>query len=193
MPHEQSTEPTIFLIRHGEKPPKVGGKDQEGLSAQGKIRALELRMVFGKESAYDIGYIMAEEPHRESHLRPYDTMEPLAKELNLKVHDSVQRDQYDKVARKALSFKGPGNVLICWEHHALAGIAKAIGVQGYAAATGWTGEVEYPDSMFDLIWVVPPPYTEITEVRSEKVPVLDDSVQTNASGDVLPTLASEGN
>jgi hypothetical protein len=129
----------------------------------------------------------------DSHLRPYDTVEPLAKELNLKVHDSVQRDQYDKVARKALSFKGPGNVLICWEHHALAGIAKAIGVQGYAAATGWTGEVEYPDSMFDLNWVVPPSYTEITEVRSEKVPVLDDPVQTNASGDVLPTLASGGN
>ncbi|CAI6028353.1 unnamed protein product [Clonostachys chloroleuca] len=123
----------------------------------------------------------------DSRLRPVDTVKPLAKELNIKIHDSVQRDQYDKAARKALSFKGPGNVLICWEHHALAGIAKAIGIQGYAASTGWTGEIEYPDSRFDLIWVVPPPYTEITEVRSEKVPVLDNAVQTNACGDVLPT------
>jgi hypothetical protein len=101
------------------------------------------------------------------------------------------RDHYDKAARRALSFKGPGNVLICWEHQALAGIAKAIGVQEYTAATGWTGEVKYPDSRFDLVWVVPPPYTEITEVRSEKVSVLDDSVQTNASGDVLPTQAQK--
>jgi hypothetical protein len=72
---------------------------------------------------------------------------------------------------------------------ALVGIAKAIGVQGYAAATRWTGEVKYPGKRFDLIWVIPPPYTEITEVRSEKVPGLDDSVQTNASGDVIPPQA----
>jgi hypothetical protein len=125
----------------------------------------------------------------DSDQRPYDTVKPLSEELNLKVHHHVKRDDYDKAAKEALSFKGPGNLLLCWEHHALANIVTAIGVQGYAAATGWSGEVKYPGSMFDLIWVIPPPYTEITGVLSEKVPGLDDSVKTNAQGDVIPPSA----
>ncbi|KAF5017352.1 hypothetical protein F66182_10725 [Fusarium sp. NRRL 66182] len=188
MADKSSTEPIIFIIRHGEKPPKINGKDQDGLSAQGQLRANDLRTVFGKESGYDIQFIMAEHPHHEieGRQRPYDTVKPLADELGLKIHDKAGRDDYDKAAKEALSFKGPGNILLCWEHHALTGVTKAIGIKGYAAATGWTGEVVYPDSRFDLIWVVPPPYTEITEVRSEKVLGLDNSVHTNANGDVTP-------
>ncbi|KAF4454164.1 hypothetical protein F53441_3299 [Fusarium austroafricanum] len=193
MSYEPSTKPTIFMIRHGEKPPKIDGKDQDGLSAQGQLRANDLRTVFGKESRYDIGFIMAEHPHHEGRRRPYDTVKPLADELGFKIHDKVGRDDYDKAAKEALYFKGPGNVLLCWEHHSLEGIAKAIGIQGYAAATGWTGEVVYPGDRFDLIWVVPAPYTEITEIRSEKVPGLDDSVHTNANGDVPPPQAQEVN
>lgn len=125
----------------------------------------------------------------DSDQRPFDTVKPLSKELNLKIHHDVKRDHYDKAAKEALSFKGPGNLLLCWEHNALANIVNAIGVQGYAAATGWSGQVKYPGSMFDLIWVIPPPYTEITGVLSEKVPGLDDSVQTNAQGNVIPPSA----
>jgi hypothetical protein len=51
------TQPTLFLIRHGEKPAQG-----DGLSAQGQERADGLRKVFGKESSYNIAYIMAEEP-----------------------------------------------------------------------------------------------------------------------------------
>ncbi|EXK40796.1 hypothetical protein FOMG_07537 [Fusarium oxysporum f. sp. melonis 26406] len=122
--------------------------------------------------------------------RPYDTVKPLADALGLKVHKKIERDDYAGAASEALSFKGPGNVLLCWEHHSLEGIAKAIGIQGYAAATGWTGEVRYPGDRFDLIWVVPPPYTEITVVGSEQVPGLDDGVHVNANGDVSPPSAN---
>lgn len=52
------------MIRHGEKPPKVDGKDQEGLSAQGLDRAQGLRKVFSKDSGYDIQYILAEHPKK---------------------------------------------------------------------------------------------------------------------------------
>jgi hypothetical protein len=122
--------------------------------------------------------------------RPYDTVKPLADALGLKVHKKIERDDYAGAASEALSFEGPGNVLLCWEHHSLGGIAKAIGIQGYAAATGWTGEVKYPGDRFDLIWVVPPPYTEITVVGSEQVPGLDDGVHVNANGDVPPPSAN---
>jgi broad specificity phosphatase PhoE len=56
------TQPTLFLIRHGEKPALVNGKEPDGLSDQGQQRADGLRKVFGKESSYNIGHIMAEEP-----------------------------------------------------------------------------------------------------------------------------------
>lgn len=50
--------PTVYMIRHGEKPrdPK-----DHGLASDGIKRAQCLRHVFGQESEYNIGYIMA--PH----------------------------------------------------------------------------------------------------------------------------------
>jgi hypothetical protein len=50
--------PTVYLIRHGEKPSDGGN----GLSAQGVQRAQCLRSVFEKGSIYNIGYIMAQTP-----------------------------------------------------------------------------------------------------------------------------------
>jgi hypothetical protein len=49
--------PTVYLIRHGEKP-----SSGNGLNAQGEERAQCLRTVFGASSGYDIQYIMAETP-----------------------------------------------------------------------------------------------------------------------------------
>lgn len=49
---------TVYLIRHGEKP----SNGSTGLSAEGEQRAQCLRTVFGAQSSYDIGYIMAQTP-----------------------------------------------------------------------------------------------------------------------------------
>lgn len=50
------------MIRHGEKPPKkADGEDEVGLSAQGLDRAQGLCDVFGKDSGYDIQYIMVQD------------------------------------------------------------------------------------------------------------------------------------
>lgn len=62
--HQKSDEPIIYLIRHGEKPPKIDGKDQDGLSAQGLVRASGLVKVFGNDSLFDIGYILAQHPQK---------------------------------------------------------------------------------------------------------------------------------
>ena len=53
-----SASPTVYFIRHGEKPSDGG----TGLSAQGLERAQCLRNVFGSNSGYNIGYIMAQTP-----------------------------------------------------------------------------------------------------------------------------------
>ena len=56
---------TLYLIRHGEKPPKgPDGDDVNGLSAQGIERAQALRKVFGVDSPYNIGHIIAEHPKK---------------------------------------------------------------------------------------------------------------------------------
>jgi len=165
----------LYLIRHGEKPPKAAdGKDVDGLSAQGVERAQYLRQVFGANSQYNICHILAEHPKKDgSRERPYDTVAPLASDLGLKIDASVSRDDADGAAKAAKAYSGPGNVLICWEHGQLARIAAAIGVQGYAAGSGWQGEVSYPSDRFDIIWTVKEPYVEIASVTSETAPVLD--------------------
>ena len=59
----KSQSPILYLIRHGEKPPKnPDGSDQNGLSEQGLKRAQGLRKVFGADSSYNIQYILAEHP-----------------------------------------------------------------------------------------------------------------------------------
>lgn len=50
-------DPTVYLIRHGEKP-----SSGNGLNAQGVERAQCLRTVFGASSSYNIGHIMAQTP-----------------------------------------------------------------------------------------------------------------------------------
>lgn len=49
--------PTVYFIRHGEKP-----DSGNGLNAQGLQRAQCLRNVFGTSSSYNIGHIMAQQP-----------------------------------------------------------------------------------------------------------------------------------
>ena len=53
-------EPTVYLIRHGEKPADGGN----GLNAQGVQRAQCLRNYFGSSSGYDIGYVLAQTPKK---------------------------------------------------------------------------------------------------------------------------------
>ena len=47
--------PTVYFIRHGEKP-----AEGNGLNAEGQQRAQCLRSVFGAGSQYNIGHIMAQ-------------------------------------------------------------------------------------------------------------------------------------
>ncbi|KAL9058444.1 MAG: hypothetical protein Q9162_001739 [Coniocarpon cinnabarinum] len=155
-----ASKPTVYLIRHGEKP-----DDGNGLTEQGEQRAQCLRTVFGASSAYDIGYIMAEQPKKDgSRQRPLDTVQPLATDLNLNVDTSCDRDDADCVEDVVKSYDGPGNVLICWEHKRLTDIAEALGDNDAP---------DYPDDRFDVIWTLPPDYQEITEEASEDCPGLD--------------------
>ncbi|KAG9253634.1 uncharacterized protein F5Z01DRAFT_657806 [Emericellopsis atlantica] len=154
-------DPTVYLIRHGEKPDDEG----IGLSPQGVQRAQCLRSVFGAGSQYNIGHIMAQEYKASGkRKRPYDTVLPLANDLGLTVDVSCDRDDEKCVADVVDDYKGSGNILICWEHDALNNIAEEIGAHDVK---------NYPDDSFDLIWTQPPPYKDITDTTSENCPGLD--------------------
>ncbi|KAL1961751.1 hypothetical protein VTN77DRAFT_1077 [Rasamsonia byssochlamydoides] len=153
---------TVYLIRHGEKP----SNGSTGLSDQGEERAQCLRTVFGANSSYDIGYIMAEKPKSDgSRDRPYLTVEPLAQDLGLTVDTSCGRDDPKCVKKVVDNYTGSGNILICWEHAALTDIVTELGDDN--APT-------YPSDRFDLIWTDPYPYDNITSITSENCPGLDN-------------------
>ncbi|KAL5325534.1 hypothetical protein ACEPPN_006661 [Leptodophora sp. 'Broadleaf-Isolate-01'] len=168
--HQAPTSPIIYLIRHGEKPPtQADGKDADGLSAQGLERAQGLRKVFGKDSAYDIQYIIAEQPKEDgSRDRPYDTILPLSQDLQLTPNTEIDRDDAKGAAAAAKSYSGPGNVLVCWEHGVLGHIVEKLGVKG---------KVKYPGDRFDIIWAVREPYETLEWVGSEGVEGLDEGEQ----------------
>ncbi|KAF3402099.1 hypothetical protein F1880_009828 [Penicillium rolfsii] len=153
--------PTVYLIRHGEKP-----DSGDGLSAQGLERAQCLRNVFGASSGYNIGYIMAQTPKSSGkRQRPLDTVEPLAQDLGLTVDTSCDRDDPDCVNDVVKGYNGSGNILICWEHDALTDIVKELGDKNAP---------DYPDDSYNIIWTDPSPYSTITAETSENCPGLDN-------------------
>jgi len=169
--------PILYLIRHGEKPPKeADGEDAPGLSAAGINRAQGLVQVFSRNSPYNIGYIIAQQPKKhQKEDRPALTVTPLAeslKQYGVPFNTTISRDDVDQVADAVQNyvngtgdFQGQGNVLICWEHQTLQRIAQAIGV---------ADAPEYPGDRFDQIWTLKAPYKEIDSFTSEHVPGLDD-------------------
>ncbi|KAI0200562.1 hypothetical protein F4808DRAFT_155113 [Astrocystis sublimbata] len=153
--------PTVYLIRHGEKPPNDG----IGLSERGEQRAQCLRNVFGADSDYNIGYILAQKPKDSGkRARPYLTVKPVADDLGLTVDTSCDRDDEKCVQDLVDSYDGDGNILLCWEHKALNNIAEELGAMDVDS---------YPSESYDLIWTQPYDYNKITDIRSEACPGLD--------------------
>lgn len=72
--------------------------------------------------------------------RPRDTVQPLATDLGLTVDTSCDRDDPDCVKKTVEGYKGPGNILICWQHGALTDIVETLGDEHAP---------EYPDERCD--------------------------------------------
>ncbi|CAK97483.1 SURF6-domain-containing protein [Aspergillus niger ATCC 13496] len=119
--------PTVYLIRHGEKPPDP---EDSGLNADGFKRAECLREVFGVGSPYDIGHVMAPKINkRGQHRRSYETVLPVAKDLDLPVDTSCKRNRVKCVAKRIREFKGTGNILISWRHGKMREIVQELGYE----------------------------------------------------------------
>jgi hypothetical protein len=144
----------VYFIRHGEKPAQ--GK---GLNAQGVERSKWLRKLFGPSNDYGVKHMIAQRPKTDGkRRRPYDTLQPLADELGLTVDIDCERDNFKGFVAKIKSYKGEGNVLVCWEHKRLTDLAAALGVHNPPI---------YPKDRFDIIWTCEEPYHAILESNQE--------------------------
>ncbi|QDS67440.1 hypothetical protein FKW77_000400 [Venturia effusa] len=155
------SKPAVFFIRHGEKPP-FG----HGLSIHGLRRAQCLRNVFAKNSSFNIGLILAQQPQADgSRRRPYDTVLPLSRDLGLKVNTQCERDHVACVGKTIRDYNGRGNILVCWEHRTMSNI------------TYFLGDMDpplYPTSDFHHIWRDPWPYSHVDNIPlNQNCPGLD--------------------
>lgn len=131
----------IVMIRHGEKPLKGDNLTCQGLNRSTLLPAV-IKAKFGvPDYVFVPGLGLGEST---KHSRMFQTIIPLVAKYNLTVNSSHAEKDADLIAAD-LKAKN-GIVLVCWEHKAIAPIAKALGIN----AEGLT----WPDDDYDSIWIV---------------------------------------
>jgi broad specificity phosphatase PhoE len=146
---------SIFIIRHGEKPPPGNGveldgtQDDHSLVPQGWQRAGALVTFFsGPRAALatPTQLIAPKYAKHGSRARTHETIAPLATLLRLDVESPFDEGEEAKLARE-LTSATDGVTLICWEHKHLPEIAQSIPTpKGTAIPQAWPGE------RFDVVW-----------------------------------------
>jgi len=153
----------IFVIRHAEKPPDPekdghgpppfgvdadGNEDNESLIPLGWERAGALVALFADPAPplAKPGAIFASGPNAAKRSkRPEETVEPLAKQLNLDVQTEFGFG--DEVPLVQEAKQAAETVLIAWQHEHIPLIANAIMGSPEGIPQHWKG------SRFDLVWV----------------------------------------
>lgn len=138
-------------------------EDKTGLSEKGLKRAKCLRNIFG-DSRHDITYILAQDFKPDGRRRrPYETVHPLAKALEVPLDHHCDRDD-TKCAVKMIKNKSRkgNNVLVVWEHARLTNIAEGLGINGLA----------YPSERYDVVFKLR--HGKVHEIYSEECPGLDE-------------------
>ncbi len=130
----------VVIIRHGEKPEKG-----HNLSCQGQNRAAALPAIlhqkFGKP---DYTYVPNMGSNKKTMgSRMYETAAPFVKQYNLALNSGFEKTDYQRLAEDIL--KKNGTVLLVWEHLAIKGIAKALGISEPG---------KWPTDDYDSIWII---------------------------------------
>lgn len=148
----------IICIRHGEKTKQ----DRVHLSEAGVTRALHLAPYFANSVNPNINtpdvIIAMKQSGSHSSDRPRETVEPLAKRLNVNILTPFLRDEIDDVVDLIFQFQGK-TVMVCWEHSAIAEIMQVV-LNRYSEKKhhlNWSADPESPTDDGDdygSIWVV---------------------------------------
>ena len=152
----------IMLIRHAERPAKVGSPygatidghtDVNSLSAPGWQRAGALATFFapthGPLQDDDLATPQFLFASKVGHLSPskreQETLTPLSGVLGLDISAEHQKHDHAPMVKRVLACDGV--VLICWDHKALAAVANEILGDDTTAPQKWKRK------RFDLVWV----------------------------------------
>jgi hypothetical protein len=143
----------VILLRHGEKPPDP---DDVHLSPVGEERARMLaRYIATTPALTNSGVpsvLFATGWTRRSHSRrPFETLEPLAKQLHQPIRRPFLVEDYARLARQILtSPECDGKVVVvCWVHEFLPDLARALGVT--PKPPPWKGHIY--DRVWKITWV----------------------------------------
>lgn len=133
----------VMLIRHGED---IGQRDFH-LNSRGYQRAAALPKLFGTRLPKP-QVIIASRASKGSN-RPVETVEPLAKALNLSIDTRFRDHDFRALADRLLSDERYDGkvVLVCWHHGSIPKLARALGVPD---------PPKWPDGQFDHVWVIEP-------------------------------------
>jgi len=152
----------VILLRHGEKP---AGAEEVHLSARGRERAQALVSLLGRHSQLTsnapVAALYATRVTRHDHgQRTGETLNPLAKDLDLPVRTPLGSDEYSRLAANVLgnsAYRGK-TVIICWTHSELAQFASALGVRPPPPA--WKANT------FDRLWRITfsPGHTQLIDL-----------------------------
>jgi len=130
----------VIIIRHGEKPEKG-----HYLSCQGQNRAAALPAILHQKFGNpDYTYVPKMGSNKKTMgSRMYQTAAPFANQYKLSLNTNFEETDFPGIAADILKKKG--TVLLVWEHSAIKGITKALGV---SEPGKWSGED------FDSIWII---------------------------------------
>ena len=141
----------LILIRHGEK----SNKDAINLSKKGYQRADNLAIYLGDQKNINIKIpeiIIAMKQHdNKSSNRPYETVYPLSKKLNLAIINDYTRNEISSLIKSLDKYKDK-NVIICWEHEYLSKIASILlNKKLYWGLNPYSGK---DSDDYDAIWII---------------------------------------
>jgi hypothetical protein len=150
---------SIYIIRHGEKPPKdppphgvdINGEHNEySLIPEGWQRAGALVTFFSGPRAVLETPTQLIAPdyshHPEPCARTHETLQPLAKLPGLSVESPFKKAQGADLA-KVLAAETTGVSLVCWEHDAIIDIARNMPLLPGPEIPG-----KWPADRFDVVW-----------------------------------------
>ena len=131
----------VIIIRHGEKPFKG-----DNLTCQGLNRSMQLPAVLNAKFGIPQLVYVPSLGNGEStkHARMFETVAPFAAKYNLTINSSYAGKDFDGITKNLTSKKG--NILIVWDHKAIPGLAKALGVT--------ESNLSWDDNDYDSIWII---------------------------------------
>lgn len=134
----------FLLIRHAEKP---DDQDDIGLSVAGQARAMAYVVYFQNfkigSTPIRLDHLVATAQSAKSN-RPYLTIEPLSRQLDLTINNHYENKADDIQALANYLLIDPtfnnSNILICWHHGQLLDLAEKLGVEKHNLPYDWPEE-----------------------------------------------------